>query len=277
MMNKIIKYASLLFISFLMFPLISYALTPSSFDWHYFNFDNCKSIGYGRIRSGDCIKALQHFLQDQNFLTTDQIDGKFGPNTRKALINAQKYHDLTSDGVAGKKTFSKINSLKTIGNLSWNLITDSRLAGFSSNISEVALNTTSELPCSRPFPENFLRREGGMCSRAYALKYSNGEIIDTLAKLKSLAPVTTETEAMSFVAAVAADLKMKTDDILEGYTATHPEDNFFVKVIFKNTFGCGTHENYERIYKVVRTGETTLISNTIIPGTGRNDALLCVD
>jgi peptidoglycan hydrolase-like protein with peptidoglycan-binding domain len=54
--------------------------------------------------SGPLVKAWQFFLRGQE-LYQDEIDGKFGPNTKTASIEFQRNHGLQPDGIVGNKTF----------------------------------------------------------------------------------------------------------------------------------------------------------------------------
>ena len=55
--------------------------------------------------SGEDVKNLQSFLKLKGFLFEDKdIDSKFGPKTRLAVIAFQKANNLTADGIVGPKT-----------------------------------------------------------------------------------------------------------------------------------------------------------------------------
>ncbi|WP_329412254.1 peptidoglycan-binding protein [Nocardia vinacea] len=57
--------------------------------------------------SGDAVKALQTTLwkcYGQNI----SRDGDFGPNTKSALIHAQRAAGASDDGIFGPETFSKL-------------------------------------------------------------------------------------------------------------------------------------------------------------------------
>ena len=54
--------------------------------------------------SGEDVKALQSLLVAKG-VSPGSIDGKFGPNTKKAVQNFQKLNNLKVDGIAGKNTF----------------------------------------------------------------------------------------------------------------------------------------------------------------------------
>lgn len=54
--------------------------------------------------TGPLVKAWQFFLTGQGFYH-DEVDGKFGPNTKQASIDFQRRYNLQPDGVVGNKTF----------------------------------------------------------------------------------------------------------------------------------------------------------------------------
>ena len=62
---------------------------------------------------GDKVVELQTFLSDLGFLDLLQpegIDGKFGPHTKNAVIEFQKFKSLTADGIVGPKTWAALCS-----------------------------------------------------------------------------------------------------------------------------------------------------------------------
>jgi hypothetical protein len=158
--------------------------------------------------------------------------------------------------------------------ISWQTTTESRLAGLPRTVTEEVV-LSNDSPCTYPMPEVFLRREGGLCPVVFQLRF-NGRIIDSKAKLKStFAPVETELEAMSFVAATENDLAMA-NGVLVGGTA-RGDNEFLVKVMRNNTFGCSYHEKSELIFEVARSGDISLLSEKILPGTGQYHGVVCVD
>jgi len=56
-----------------------------------------------KYRAGDIQRALKAAGFDPG-----PIDGKLGPKTKKAVQDFQKKHNLTVDGVVGKKTWAKM-------------------------------------------------------------------------------------------------------------------------------------------------------------------------
>jgi len=157
----------------------------------------------------------------------------------------------------------------------WHPIVLPRLAGFEPSVMEMALNSDAS-PCSFPWPEKYLRAEGGRCRVAYVLVNSDGEIIDSKEKLKTLGPVTNEVKAMSFVAVTEGDLSQKFKGVLEGFTKTAP-GGFLVKVIKNNTFGCSRHEKTELVFKVTRQGDILLLTSKILLQPPFKGVEVCVD
>lgn len=94
-------------------------LTPTwvHFDRRYFR-PACSGTtsGYPTVRRGS-ISTYVLILQDAlNALgyTTYTLDGKFGPNTERAVIAFQQDMGLTADGIAGCNTWKKLTSA-TVG------------------------------------------------------------------------------------------------------------------------------------------------------------------
>jgi|GEM_PF-829029 len=59
---------------------------------------------------GDAVIELQRLLQGQGFYN-GKLDGDFGPGTANAVINFQKAHGLTADGIVGNVSWTKLRSL----------------------------------------------------------------------------------------------------------------------------------------------------------------------
>ena len=59
---------------------------------------------------GDAVIELQRLLQGQGFYN-GKLDGDFGAGTANAVINFQKAHGLTADGVFGNVSWTKLRSL----------------------------------------------------------------------------------------------------------------------------------------------------------------------
>ena len=59
---------------------------------------------------GDDVRQLQEFLNEEGY-NAGKADGIFGPNTETGLMRFQKAHGLAVDGIAGPKTFAKINEI----------------------------------------------------------------------------------------------------------------------------------------------------------------------
>ena len=68
---------------------------------------NVKRIEEGN--TGANVKKLQQQLIQLGFLPAGADDGKFGPQTKRALERFQRANGLVVDGIAGTKTFVKLN------------------------------------------------------------------------------------------------------------------------------------------------------------------------
>ena len=69
---------------------------------------------YATLRSGETgtrVILLQNALMQLGY-SCGQIDGKYGSGTENAVIAFQKANQLTADGIAGKKTLQKMESLR---------------------------------------------------------------------------------------------------------------------------------------------------------------------
>lgn len=62
----------------------------------------------------DAVRDMQNRLITLGYLENGEADGKFGVKTSLALIEFQKANGLSADGVAGAKTFAKLNSVSAI-------------------------------------------------------------------------------------------------------------------------------------------------------------------
>lgn len=62
--------------------------------------------------SGSAVRTLQRLLRQLKYVGNDgkllEVDGKFGPSTKAALIRWQKKHLGGSDGICGVKTWTKL-------------------------------------------------------------------------------------------------------------------------------------------------------------------------
>lgn len=75
---------------------------------HEETYDNIIFTRNLRIGSrGDDVKKLQYLLRKEN-LYTDDIDGIFGKNTYKAVLDYQMKNKIAVDGIAGRITCSKL-------------------------------------------------------------------------------------------------------------------------------------------------------------------------
>ncbi len=59
------------------------------------------------IRVGITGRELQKALKVAGFYT-GKLDGKVGPKTKAAVVDFQKSHGLTADGIVGQKTWSEL-------------------------------------------------------------------------------------------------------------------------------------------------------------------------
>lgn len=62
----------------------------------------------------DAVRDMQNRLITLGYLENGEADGKFGVKTSLALIEFQKANGLSADGIAGAKTFAKLNSVSAI-------------------------------------------------------------------------------------------------------------------------------------------------------------------
>lgn len=60
------------------------------------------------IRTGPIVKELQRMLYGQN---SPKVDGKWGPQTSKAVMNFQKNQGLKVDGIVGPNTMKRLEKL----------------------------------------------------------------------------------------------------------------------------------------------------------------------
>ena len=65
------------------------------------------TVGSGYTTSGAAVKTLQDALNKVNNAGLT-VDGKYGNNTKNAIINYQKKKGLTADGICGSKTWEKL-------------------------------------------------------------------------------------------------------------------------------------------------------------------------
>lgn len=61
-----------------------------------------------RLKSKDRIRQIQTALKKSGFYT-DDIDGKLGPRTKKAIVAFQKSKGLNPDGIVGPKSWEELN------------------------------------------------------------------------------------------------------------------------------------------------------------------------
>ncbi|MBR2924643.1 MAG: peptidoglycan-binding protein [Clostridia bacterium] len=94
------------------------------------NIKDPRSIYYGM--KGDRVRSLQQALRKAGYYNA-AIDGKFGDNTRNAVLRFQRDHGLYADGIAGVKTQNKLNAV----NGGKAKISDSFVLGLGSECPEV--------------------------------------------------------------------------------------------------------------------------------------------
>jgi peptidoglycan hydrolase-like protein with peptidoglycan-binding domain len=70
----------------------------------------------GTVRAGStglCVKELQRELNSQHLAPNLNIDGKFGPLTRRAVRRFQRKHHISADGIVGQSTGRELSKLST--------------------------------------------------------------------------------------------------------------------------------------------------------------------
>ncbi|PLT36032.1 peptidase [Bacillus sp. V5-8f] len=79
---------------------------------------NSSSFGKRTLKSGmthSDVKQLQEILKKKGFFKGSRTTAYFGSITKSAVINFQKRHGLTPDGIVGKNTFRALGSSTTAG------------------------------------------------------------------------------------------------------------------------------------------------------------------
>ena len=71
--------------------------------------DKSASSGENILRVAISVEELQHALKNAGYYD-GPIDGKIGQKTKKSIEQFQKDHNLKSDGVVGKKTWSELKT-----------------------------------------------------------------------------------------------------------------------------------------------------------------------
>jgi peptidoglycan hydrolase-like protein with peptidoglycan-binding domain len=69
------------------------------------------SKNYKRGCSGDMVKTIQSHLGFKE----EDIDGKFGGVTKRAVVKFQEKHGLKTDGIVGEKTYKKLSQIALAG------------------------------------------------------------------------------------------------------------------------------------------------------------------
>ena len=62
--------------------------------------------------TGAAVRALQERLKQLGYLSA--VDGIYGPQTYNAVVNFQRRNGLTADGVAGRMTLNRLNSVSAV-------------------------------------------------------------------------------------------------------------------------------------------------------------------
>ena len=74
-------------------------------------------IGVGN--AGTCVKTVQWYLNNFRRTTYNEapitVDGDFGPNTKSAVEQFQKWQNISVDGIVGPQTWREFNSCATSG------------------------------------------------------------------------------------------------------------------------------------------------------------------
>jgi hypothetical protein len=86
--------------------------------------------------SGTCVRFLQWQLTDVYHISTYGIDGSFGSKTRAAVVYFQGHHGLTTDGVVGPETWSKVGGVTAGANEKVENVTYEKTAPATSSSSE---------------------------------------------------------------------------------------------------------------------------------------------
>lgn len=74
-------------------------------------------LGMDRQRGDKRVAGLQQMLDDIGMnLGAGGTDGKFGPDTRRALLRFQRKYGLKADGIFGKKTRTALNTVQKLMN-----------------------------------------------------------------------------------------------------------------------------------------------------------------
>lgn len=91
---------------------LSLSLLPSNSSAMTGNWaTNAPTVGTGYTTTGKFVSAIQINLWAAGYSgTVGTIDGQYGTNTKNALISFQKKYGLTADGIAGSKTWGKMQS-----------------------------------------------------------------------------------------------------------------------------------------------------------------------
>ncbi len=65
---------------------------------------------------GESVRALQHIMaSSRDIYPSAVVDGSFGRNTKAGVVQFQVAYQLVADGLAGRNTINKINSVIGVG------------------------------------------------------------------------------------------------------------------------------------------------------------------
>jgi len=156
----------------------------------------------------------------------------------------------------------------------WNKITTPKLAGFSPNTSLTEKKTEG---CGNIYTDSYLHIEGGLCGVGYWLEDPSGMRIDSKEKLAArFVPIENEAEAVSFAANTQGGLKIDASGVPEGHTLAI-SDGFLVQLVYRNAYGCGSHEPTGVIFKISKNGEVRQIASEKQNPSKPGEPVLCVD
>lgn len=190
------------------------------------------------------------------------------------IIETNNGGTSVKEKVAGDYQWENTTLQSQYSNTLWNKITTYKLSGFSPKTSLTEKKTEG---CGGRGDGSYLRIEGGLCGVGYWLEDSSGTKIDSKEKLATrFAPVENEAEAVSFIVVTQGGLRIDASGIPEGHTLAI-SDGFLVQLVYKNTFGCGSHEPTGVIFKISQNGEVLRIASEKQKPPKPGEPVLCVD
>ena len=176
--------------------------------------------------------------------------------------------------IVGDYQWDNVNLQSQYSDSSWNKILTYKLAGF---LPKTSLTEKKTEGCSGRGSDSYLRVEGGLCGVGYWLEDSSATRIDSKEKLIArFGPVENEAEAVSFITVMQGGLQIDPSGIPTGHTLT-VSDGYLVQLVYKNTFGCGSHEPTGVIFKISQNGEVLRIASEKQKPPKLGEPILCVD